>query len=193
MRSKFLILSCLLILMPATSQAGPRRPPAPPYDLIRQGGSATCWILASMEALQYSGVDLSQQVQRVGPNRYRIHLFNYKDPKNRQGGGTHPEIIPVLFNGKTTDQDAKINPGEQRAYWVVALHRGVIQAVHEWDPSQTVEKTHGGGANDAFGILTGRRGWICPPRMPTSAKRSKRVFKGAQQSFTGRKVTFMQS
>jgi hypothetical protein len=111
-----------------------------------------------MEALQYSGVDLSQQVQRVGPNRYRVHLYNYKNPKDRQGGGMRPETLPVLFNGKTTNQDAAIQPGDVRAYWVVALHRGVIQAVHEWDPSQTLEKTHGGGANDAFGILTGRRG-----------------------------------
>ncbi len=90
----------------------------------------------------------------------------------------NPEIVPVLFNGKTTAQDAKINPGEQRAYWVVALHRGVIRAVHEWDPSQTLEKTHGGGTNDAFGILTGRR------RVDLSAKDAnirKKVEAGLQR------------
>lgn len=36
------------------------------------------------------------------------------------------------------------------------MHRAVIEAVGQWDKSQTIEKPHSGGAGDALAILTGR-------------------------------------
>jgi choice-of-anchor C domain-containing protein len=122
---------------------------------IRQGGSQTCWILSAMEALKVSGVDLQKQVQPIGANRYRISLYNFVDAA-KPDADIRAERYVVAFDGKTIDQDPVIAPGDTKRYWVVALHRGVITAVHQWDPSQTIEKTHGGGATHSFGILTGR-------------------------------------
>jgi choice-of-anchor C domain-containing protein len=136
----------------------PAKPGLPPYQMIRQADSSTCWLLAAMEALEFSGVDLSRQVQKLGDKRYKVRLFNYQNPKNRDGG-TYGRTYPVEFDGKATAEDARIKAGDTSAFWVVVLHRGVINAIHEWDPTQSIEKTHGGSPDDAFSILTGRRCW----------------------------------
>jgi choice-of-anchor C domain-containing protein len=132
------------------------RPAPPKYDVIKQGRGPTCWILAAMAALQYSGVDLSKQVEFKGGNRYKVRLYNFANPANRGGGDTYAVESVVEFDGKTTDQDPVIKPGDKSAFWVVALHRGVVQQLHVWDPSQSIEKPHSGTADDSLGILTGR-------------------------------------
>jgi choice-of-anchor C domain-containing protein len=146
------------------------RPGPPKYDVIKQGRSPTCWILAAMAALQYSGVDLSKQVEFMGGNRYKVRLYNFANPGNRGGGDTYAVESLVAFDGNTIDQDPVIQPGDKSAYWVVALHRGVIQQLHQWDPSQTIEKPHGGTPDDSLGILTGRHSTLVRANHPDARR-----------------------
>jgi hypothetical protein len=130
--------------------------PAPAYTVIKQGAAPTCWINASMAAVLFSGGDLSKLVQSKGKNRYAVSLYNCNDPQNRIGGGTHPIVVETEFDGKRLDADIVIKPGDQKAFWAVIVQRGVIQAVQQWDPSQSIQKPHGGGAGDALAVLTGQ-------------------------------------
>jgi hypothetical protein len=129
--------------------AGPR------YDQIRQGSGPTCWINASMAAVQYSGYDLPGQIQGKGNNRYEVKLYNLDDPKKGTAAGLHETIVQVDFDGKTLPADPKVKTGDKAAIWTVVYQRAVIEAVRQWDPTQSIEKPHGGGG-DVIGMMTGR-------------------------------------
>jgi uncharacterized protein with LGFP repeats len=128
----------------------------PEYSDVVQGDAGTCWIDASIAALESSGVDLAQQIHYQGNNTYTVALYNFNDPKNRQGGGMHSETQTVYFDGDTYGADAHFNPDEPSQSWALIMQRAVIQAVEEWDPSQSIQHPHSGTADDPLSILTGR-------------------------------------
>jgi hypothetical protein len=165
--SRAILLPCCLISLLATmsAEAAPRRPGPPPgaprgagasYRDIHQADGPTCWILASMAALQHSNDHLAWRIRPQGRNWYAITLYNFNNPGSRPADGMHTEQERVYFDGKTTPADPKFDPRNPRSAWAVIVQRAVIQAVHDWDPSQSVEAPHGGGAGDALSILTGR-------------------------------------
>jgi hypothetical protein len=163
MRRTILLPCCLITLLATTSApAAPRRPGAPGgrggafYTDIRQADGPTCWILASMAALQHSGQGLAGRIRPQGRNSYTVPLYNFNKPESRPAEGMHPEREQVYFDGNTTPADPKYDRHRPRTAWTVILQRAVIQAVHDWDPSQSIESPHGGGASDALAILTGR-------------------------------------
>jgi hypothetical protein len=142
---------------------------APNYHLIRQGGGPTCWVVASMAALQYSGVDMSKLVKTRGKNQFEVRLHNFNNPAQRPKGGMHADKIEVQFDGKLVGGDAA--HASRKDGWVVVLHRGFIEAVRKWDPSQSIEIPHGGGAADALAMLTGRWPEIIPVDAPDARKK----------------------
>jgi hypothetical protein len=138
--------------------------PTGSFTVIRQGKAPTCWIDASMAALLYSGVDLSKLVESKGNNRYAVKLHNWTNPRERPNGGIREDVFDVEFDGKSLlDADLVVKPGDKKALWAVVLQRGVIESVREWDPSQSVEKPHSGGAGDALVALTGRGSAVLRP------------------------------
>ncbi len=138
--------------------------PTGSFTIVKQGNEATCWIDASMAALLYSGVDLSKLVESKGNNRYAVKLHNWVTPHERPKGGIREAVPEVEFDGKTLlGADLVIKPGDKKAAWAVVLQRGVIEAVREWDPSQSIEKPHSGGAGDALVPLTGRATVVLRP------------------------------
>jgi hypothetical protein len=154
-RTAFLTLFCLLIVLDAPTQAEARPRPGRPGAFlgrgtvvgdIQQHDGPTCWILASMAAVRHSGTDLSRQIRPQGKNWYAVTLYNFNDAKSRPGSGLHRQTVRVFFDGTTTPADPKFDPNHPRAAWVVILQRAVLQAVHDWDPSQSIEVPHGGGA-----------------------------------------------
>jgi hypothetical protein len=68
----------------------------------------------------------------------------------------HHEAERVHFDGQTTPADPKFDVHNPYSAWTVILQRAVLQAVRDWDPSQSIESPHGGGAADALAILTGQ-------------------------------------
>jgi hypothetical protein len=128
----------------------------PEYTDVVQGAADTCWIDASIAALESRGVDLSQQIHYQGNNTYTVALYNFNDPKNRQGGGMYSETQTVYFDGNTYAADAQFKPDEPSQSWALIMQRAVIQAIEEWDPSQSIQHPHSGTADDPLSILTGR-------------------------------------
>jgi hypothetical protein len=68
----------------------------------------------------------------------------------------YQEPVWVYFDGSTTSADANWNTADPSQSWALIMQRAVIQAVHDWDPSETIQNPHSGGAGDALAILTGR-------------------------------------
>jgi hypothetical protein len=151
MRPKILTLATLggvLALVPAASR-GASAPSAPiTYDVFRQGSDGTCWVIASMAALQFSGADLSKQVRRKGENLYEVTLYRSNEPGP---GGMHAEVCEVRYDGGTHGGDLRINP-DRGAAWALVMHRGFILAARRWHSG---EPTGGGRPSDALSILTG--------------------------------------
>jgi hypothetical protein len=128
----------------------------PSYNDIKQGNSNTCWILASIVAVEANGVtELASLIQYQGGNMYQVSLHNWNDVAGRPSGGTHEDDVSVYFDGTTTAADPGWNPADPSSSWTIILQRAVIEAVQEWDPSESITNPHGGGAGDALGILTG--------------------------------------
>lgn len=120
-------------------------------DVVQTGG-LTCWIDSSMAAVAQTGVNLSQRIQYIGNNYYAVQLFNYSDSANR--AGLTPTTEYVRFDGTKYPVDAQVvSEGET---WPLIMQRAVIQAVSRWDPSQSVQSPHEGGAKDALALITGR-------------------------------------
>jgi hypothetical protein len=127
----------------------------PSYTDITQGSNGTCWIDASMAAMEASGTDLASLITYDGNNTYSVQVNNYNNP-GTPSAGTHPETETVVFNGTTLGPDAAFNQADPSQSWALIMQRAVIQALHDWDPSETIQNPHSGGAGDAQAILTGR-------------------------------------
>jgi uncharacterized delta-60 repeat protein len=126
------------------------------YTQVVQGSSSTCWIAASIAEVASHGVDLSWRIAYQGSNQYLVSLFNRDDPTLRTTHHYHPITEVVTFDGTLYSADpTPRNPGES---WVVILQRGIIQAISHWDPSQSIQSPHSGGARDALAVLTGQWG-----------------------------------
>jgi hypothetical protein len=128
----------------------------PQFSDIVQGGGPTCWILASMAAAEHSDVNLAQRITYEGNNWYSVWLYNFNDPKTRPTGGMYQETEQVYFNGLTTSADPVFNTLVPSQSWVIIMQRAVIQAVSDWDPTQSITNPHGGSAGDALEMLTGK-------------------------------------
>ena len=128
------------------------------YTDVIQGGAETCWIDASIAALASKGVDLSQRIHYQGNHWYTVDLYDRNDNNNPWTGGFHAVSEWVYFDGTRTDADVGFDPAQPGECWTVILQRGIIEAVAQYDPSQTITNPHSGGAGDAMSILTGS--WI---------------------------------
>jgi uncharacterized delta-60 repeat protein len=151
------------------------------YSDETQGGAPTCWIDASIAELASKGVDLSQRIHYLGNNWYSVSLFDRNDNSNPQTGGFHAVTERVYFNGTRTGSDLGFDPAQPGESWPVILQRAIIEAVAQYDPSQTITNPHSGGAGDAMSVLTGH--WIT--QLATSARQS--VMSALS---TGENVTF---
>jgi uncharacterized delta-60 repeat protein len=128
------------------------------YTDVSQGGAPTCWIDASIAELASKGVDLSKRIQYQGNNWYAVSLFDRNDNSNPWTGGFHPVTERVYFDGTRTSSDLGFDPAQPGETWTVILQRAIIEAVAQYDPSQTITNPHSGGAGDAMSVLTGQ--WI---------------------------------
>jgi hypothetical protein len=108
-----------------------------------------------MAALQHGREGLARRIRPQGRHWYSITLHNWNNASARPAEGLHREQERVYFDGTTTPADPKFDPHNPRSAWAVIVQRAVRQAVHDWDPSQSLDKPHGGGAGDALAILTG--------------------------------------
>jgi hypothetical protein len=136
-------------------KAGPGLWPKASYTDIQQGAGDTCWILASIAALEHSGRHLEGRIVSLGNNYYQVPLYNWKDWLHRPTGGFRVETEKVYFDGTTTSADPKYDPKDPHSAWVVIMQR-VIQAIHDYDSSQLAANPHSGWAGDALGVLTGK-------------------------------------
>jgi hypothetical protein len=139
-----------------TAQTGAYVTDTSSYNDISQGNSGTCWILASMAAMEAQGTDLSQMIHYQGNNKYTVQLYVPNDPANRPMGGYRPLTVSVSFNGSTNSADPGYSLTKPSQSWVVVMQRAIIEAVATWDPSQTITNPHSGGAGDAQAALTGQ-------------------------------------
>jgi hypothetical protein len=155
MRSRILSLICLLGLVPATNSAADRRPAPAHFNQVRQGSAATAWLLAPVAAVQSRGIDLSKRVHKGGGTQFDIALYNYNNPHERSTAGMRQESYRVDLGGNTLDADPAIRPRDRTARWVVAMQRGLIEALRLWDPTQSAQAPHNGDPADALGMLTG--------------------------------------
>jgi uncharacterized delta-60 repeat protein len=128
------------------------------YTDVRQGGAATCWIDSSIAELASKGVDLSQRIHYQGNNWYTVSLYDRNNNLNPWTGGFHAVTEWVYFDGTRTDANVGFDPTQPGELWTVILQRGIIEAVAQYDPSQTITNPHSGGAGDAMSVLTGK--WI---------------------------------
>jgi hypothetical protein len=154
---------------------------------IQQNEGPTCWILASMAAVRHSGIDLSRRIHPQGGNWYAVELHNFNDAGSRPQSGLHRQTVRVFFDGTTTPADPKFDPQHPRSAWVVILQRAVLQAVHDWDPSQSITAPHGGGAGDAMAILTGGACTGFQARAADARKRVRQALAARRSVVLGRK------
>jgi hypothetical protein len=160
-----LIFGWLRFTIDWTPQNGASLVPGTSYTDMKQGAADTCWIDASIAEEEYTemyhNTDLSQRITYLGNDWYSVSLFNCNDPNNRSTGGYHPETQFVYFDGSTTSADASYDAAHPSTSWTVIMQRAIIQAVAEWDPSQSITKPHSGTADDALQIITGREStWV---------------------------------
>jgi hypothetical protein len=125
------------------------------YTDIKQAGGNTCWIDASMAAMAINHENLALRIRYQGGHWYTVDLYNRDDPSHPTAG-YHPETQWVYFDGTRTAADLAFDPRQPGESWQVIMQRAIIQAVAEWDPSQSITAPHSGGATDAQAILTGR-------------------------------------
>jgi len=125
------------------------------YTDVSQGNAGTCWILASIAALENNGHDLSQQIHYQGNDTYTVRLYVPNNPASRPAGGYSPVTVSVYFDGSRNGADPGYSLSEPSQSWVVVMQRAVIEAVEKWDPTESITNPHGGGAGDALATLTG--------------------------------------
>jgi len=128
------------------------------YFDITQGSNGTCWIDASIAAMEARGHDLSQWIHYLGQNTYLVQLYVPNNPAQRPNGGYHSTPILVKFDGSTVPADVPYSLSQPSQSWVTVMQRAVIEAVAQWDPSESVSNPHSGGAGDALATLTGHPG-----------------------------------
>ncbi len=126
------------------------------YTDISQGSAGTCWILASMAAMESNGHDLSQLIHYQGNNTYTVQLYVPVNPSTRPAGGYKPVTVTVNFNGSTNPADPGYSLKEPSQSWTVVMQRAIIEAVEKWSPSQSITNPHSGGAGDAQATITGK-------------------------------------
>jgi hypothetical protein len=120
------------------------------YSDIRQGDAGTCWIDASVAALENSGEDLSQCIQYEGNDQYAVSLYFFNDPSNPQAG-MHPVTEQVYFDGTTYGADMQWDPSDPAQSWALIMQRAVLEAF-----GKSVQDPIGGGdAAVALEVLTG--------------------------------------
>jgi hypothetical protein len=83
-----------------TSTYGGSLTGGPSYTDITQGSNGTCWIDASIAAMEAAGQDVANLITYEGNNTYSVQLNNYNNPA-KPSAGTHPETETVVFNGTT--------------------------------------------------------------------------------------------
>jgi RTX calcium-binding nonapeptide repeat (4 copies)/Calpain family cysteine protease len=83
---------------------------------VRQGLSGTCVILASLQAVTNSGVDLSAKVRQISANYYSVPIY-------RPGTGWVNQV--VFFDGTWTDNDP--TPTADGAAWPLLYQRAFLQ------------------------------------------------------------------
>jgi hypothetical protein len=106
--------------------------------------------------MEHNRAHLEKRITYLGNNVYKVSLYNFNNPAARPAGGIKSETEKVYFDGTTTPADPGFDPKNPKSAWVVIMQRAVVQALHDWDPSETVANPHSGGAGDALGILSGR-------------------------------------
>ena len=126
------------------------------YTDISQGSNGTCWIDASMAAMELSGHDLSQEIKYLGNNEYSVNLYVPKNPAQRPAGGYKPITVDVHFDGSTYPTDSNYSASIPSQSWTVVMQRAIIEAVATWSPSQSIQNPHSGGSGDALATLTGK-------------------------------------
>jgi hypothetical protein len=139
------------------------------YTDITQASSETCWIYASIGSLVHSGIDLSQRITYIGNDTYNVQVFHRRDI-NDASKGYVPVIEQVRFDGSAVATDPGRDPAQEGESWLIILHRAAVQAIGHFDPSQTLAGTHSGGADDAFGVLTGTQSTKMAPSNFTGAE-----------------------
>jgi hypothetical protein len=120
------------------------------YTDVVQGGAPTCWLDASVAALEKSGEDLSDLIHYQGNNWYTVSLYAFNDP-NSHAAGMHADTEWVYFDGGMYGADMQWNPSDPAASWTVIMQRGVLQAL-----GIPITSPPGGDPANALSVMTGR-------------------------------------
>jgi hypothetical protein len=135
------------------------------YTEAIQGASDTCWIVASLAAVTMQGTDLTDRISYMGNGVYRVSLFQFEDPTNRETSSLRSHTEYVRFTGDRLAEDAAITGDSGNLtsdgtadFWALLMQRAVLQAVSRWDATQSVETPHSGGPLDALRMITGKSG-----------------------------------
>lgn len=108
---------------------------------IRQGGGNTCWVMSSLAAATYRGIDLPSRIQYLGDGTYRVN-WRWYDSRFQM-------FEDVKFVGDVNVVDAQPqSPGES---WPLLYQRAILQGYY-------FSLTNPPGGNPAFpmSLLTGR-------------------------------------
>ena len=154
--AKDIIFALLPYAIDDTAQTGAYVTNTGSYTDVSQGNAGTCWILASIAALEADGHDLSQWIHYQGNDTYTVQLYVPNDAATRPVGGYSPITVTVNFNGSTYPADPGYSLTEPSQSWVVVMQRAVVEAIEKWDPTESVTNPHSGGAGDALATLTGK-------------------------------------
>ncbi len=113
---------------------------------IAQGGSKNCFILASIAAVNNTGVDLSSRITYRGNGYYDVALFQ------QVGSSIVTVQVPVQFDGtlRSTDPVAHFR-GQEGESWAIIMNRAIASHL-----GVDLNKTNGGDAGPVLFALTGR-------------------------------------
>lgn len=127
------------------------------YQDVVQGGAPTCWLDASVAALEKSGEDLSNLIQYQGGDWYTVSLYAYNNPADHSAG-MHAVSEWVYFGGGTNGADMVWNSADPAASWTVIMQRAVLQALGD-----SITSPPSGDPANALAVMTGRtRTWVWP-------------------------------
>jgi hypothetical protein len=111
-----------------------------PYTDVKQGFGNACWLLSSVAAAAYEGVDLANRIHYLGSNVFQVALCN---------GSRGMTYQDVKFDGTTADYDPQ---GGLESEWVVLYQRATLQqlgktAMDPWYATQALPLLTGTAAS----------------------------------------------
>lgn len=91
------------------------------YTDIDQGGGPTCWVMASLAAATYRGIDLGSRLTYQGNGVFRVDFLS-------ADLGPAPSQL-VSFTNDILEADADFSPNQEDEFWPIVYQRAVLNQV----------------------------------------------------------------